>query len=400
MTSERIGDSQPTDAVEWIADRLIQSSIEYADERIGWVAVDGGNSTGVTLHATRSIYRGQLGIALFFGAHHAVLGDDRSARIAKRAARPWLACNLEELTHEYTGIGTGIGSLVYALTTLHRFLKDRAFADRTVALLEHIDENMIVGDTNHDVVYGNAGLLLALLAAAEIDPTGVSIERARRVGDHLIDVADSQKEGISWKTTADHYAAGFAHGNAGIAYALLTLAVRENDSAYRLAAERAVTFENNLFDEDHERWRRGPDVVEHRFGTGWCWGNPGIGLARAASCALLDEQNATWTRDIWRALTSLDLTPRNNDCLCHGTFGDVAILFDVGRRFDESYCNRAHSVLTDAVQRWRRKEHFQFPHSGKHASVSPSMFLGLAGIGYTILRVKNPETVPSILLFE
>ena len=86
--------------------------------------------------------------------------------------------------------------------------------------------------------------------------------------------------------------AGFSHGVAGIAYALLELAVATGDERYRTAALAALDYERALFDAVHQNW---PDLRETQtlktetnsaqgsvFVTAWCHGAPGIGLSRLA----------------------------------------------------------------------------------------------------------------------
>ena len=78
--------------------------------------------------------------------------------------------------------------------------------------------------------------------------------------------------------------------------------------------------------------------------------------------------------------------------LCHGDLGNAELLLLAGQR--PRALRRAHDVL----------EHHRRTGTwlcGTPAGVEPpSLMTGLAGIGYQLLRLAEPETVPSVLTLE
>jgi lantibiotic modifying enzyme len=86
-----------------------------------------------------------------------------------------------------------------------------------------------------------------------------------------------------------------------------------------------------------------------------------------------------------------------NHSLCHGDQGNIELLTRVADTLDEpELATRAASVavrVLDAIERngWQ---------CGLPLGVeSPGLMMGLAGIGYGLLRLAEPTT-PSILLLE
>jgi lantibiotic modifying enzyme len=85
-----------------------------------------------------------------------------------------------------------------------------------------------------------------------------------------------------------------------------------------------------------------------------------------------------------------------NHCLCHGDLGNLDILLHAARRLDDSRWmeagkRRASETVATIAQRGCL--------GGTYISLgSPGLMVGLAGIGYGLLRLACPERVPSVLV--
>jgi len=198
--------------------------------------------------------------------------------------------------------------------------------------------------------------------------------------------------------------AGFSHGAAGIAWALLKAADICNNPVYRDVAQQALAYERSLFVAGAGNW------ADLRSGAGdaspaghaaamhaWCHGAPGIGLARLA---MLEQMDDAQVRDeIKLALHSTTAHGfGGGHCLCHGDLGNVDLLVKAATALkDEQWLAEARrltgSILTDQAARgWR---------CGVPGGVeTPGLMVGLAGIGYELLRLADPRAIPSILLLE
>ncbi|MGO8980155.1 MAG: hypothetical protein ACLQER_12795, partial [Streptosporangiaceae bacterium] len=68
-----------------------------------------------------------------------------------------------------------------------------------------------------DVISGDAGVLLALLA----EDSGAAVRAAHVLAGRLADAAEPGPGGLHWRMAAGEYLMpGFSHGTAGVAYAL------------------------------------------------------------------------------------------------------------------------------------------------------------------------------------
>src|SRR5262249_59276422 len=84
-------------------------------------------------------------------------------------------------------------------------------------------------------------------------------------------------------------ATGFAHGAAGIAYALLRLHRQRPDPRLVKAAGEAIAYERANFSAADGNWldvRAPTDAGRSRYRNSWCHGASGIGLARIGAIGI------------------------------------------------------------------------------------------------------------------
>ena len=207
---------------------------------------------------------------------------------------------------------------------------------------------------------------------------------------------------MGWKgTTAERPLSGFSHGAAGIAYALLELASATHDARYRKLAEQALAYERALFVPERANWRdlrepeRGaPESASTGFMVSWCHGAPGIALGRLRSLRHLDD-----TRMRAELETALTTTLREGfgggHCLCHGDLGNLESLLVAGEVLGES--RWSHAALERAAHVLHHGRERGFLCGLPRGTETPGLMMGLAGIGYGLLRLWSPERVPSVL---
>ena len=153
------------------------------------------------------------------------------------------------------GGATGIGSVVYALTSISLLIGEPNLLSDAAAAAALLTQDRI-GSAPVDVFEGLAGEVLGLLALHDAAPDAAVLERATACGRRLLATqSDGGGYGAAWITFKDRRLTGFSHGAAGIAYALLRLAAATGDPAFAAAAERAIEYENRLFDRDADNWR-------------------------------------------------------------------------------------------------------------------------------------------------
>jgi lantibiotic modifying enzyme len=214
--------------------------------------------------------------------------------------------------------------------------------------------------------------------------------------------------GIAWVTPvpAAQPLTGFLHGAAGIAWALLELAVVTGEERFRAAASAARAYERSLFSAEAGNWpdlrQLGPLVRrqncdDFRFPVAWCHGATGIGLARLR--AMRHCHDPRLRAEVHAALqATVNRGSSGNHSLCHGDLGSAELLLQASAalpdpRWRTEVGRHAHAIV-ESIDRagWR---------CGTPGGVeSPGLMTGLAGIGYGLLRLADPARVPSVLLLE
>jgi type 2 lantibiotic biosynthesis protein LanM len=348
------------------------------------------------------VYEGVGGLSLFF----AYLARETGRTDFEELARAGLETVREAWRNpdpNETGVGAFVGraSRAYVLGHLAALWKQPVLLDEVLAGLPALGP-LIEADTRLDLLSGSAGCALVLLGlhARSGDPR--LLEAARRCGERLLATAEPCPEGgVGWKGPAGHRPlAGFSHGAAGIAYALLELASATGDARYRELAHQALTYERALFVPERGNWRdlREPEEAPEGTGTGfmvtWCHGAPGIALGRLGSLRHLDGVEVRAELE-----TALTTTLREgfggSHCLCHGDMGNVEPLYLAGERLGEPRWSRA--ALERAAHIIHQGRERGWLCGLPRGTETPGLLMGLAGIGYGLLRLAAPERVPSVL---
>jgi lantibiotic modifying enzyme len=237
------------------------------------------------------------------------------------------------------------------------------------------------------------------LALHQCKPSVRTLETLRACGEHLLLTAQPAQHGIGWRCggKATSLLTGFAHGNAGIAYALLALAEATGENRFQQAAVDAFAYERSLYSPEHRNWPDLRNSVVGGFASAWCHGAPGIGLSRM--CSLRYWKDPLIEQEIETALsTTWSEGLGNNHSLCHGDLGNGDILLHASEVLHERrWRDYADQIAASALDRANVTGWV----CGNPLGVeSPGFMTGLAGIGYALLRLANPRRVPSVLALE
>jgi lantibiotic modifying enzyme len=254
------------------------------------------------------------------------------------------------------------------------------------------------------VIDGAAGAALSLLALHRETGDSAIVSTAAACGRRLRDAQ-------AWQARTGAAAAdgmtpklGFAHGTAGMWYALLRLYSVTQEPALQRTAEEILAAERR-----HMRWQamtgtddRGahPGVPAGLLGS-WCNGIAGIGLARLGGMSVLvndevEEQIEAAVRSAeWWSLDGVDH-------LCCGNFGRIELLLVAAEKLSRPRLLAAAQNAAVRILDRRRQSHgyrlqgdlFTAPH------FDPSFFHGAAGIGYGLLRVTHPNSLRCVPLWD
>ncbi len=294
--------------------------------------------------------------------------------------------------------------MLYTLAHLGALWEEPAIlaeAQELVTLLPDLVEQ----DKYFDVGLGAAGCIAGLLCLDRVAPSPQLRAVAIKCGDHLLARARPMPQGVGWDWPFPSRGplTGYAHGAAGIALALLELADFSGEERFRAAARRAIDYERSLFSAEAGNW---PDLrlfgtapeqaagTPHRYSVAWCYGAAGIGLARLGCRRHLDDARLQPELD-----TALRTTRAKgfgfSHILCHGDLGNLELLLQAGRSCPASpwrvEADRLAAGILTSIDRdgWRCANPMRLE--------SPGLMTGLSGIGYQLLRLAEPEKVPSVL---
>jgi type 2 lantibiotic biosynthesis protein LanM len=393
------------DAARAVGDRLAAIALRGETDAT-WFGLDSVRERNLTLRALdHNLYEGLPGVALFL-AHLGALTREEGYNELARAALTTLLRQVERGRSTIKRIGAfdGWGGVLYTLAHLSALWSEPRLleeAHEIVALLPALIEQ----DDSFDIVGGAAGCIGGLCSLYLCAPSARVLDAASLCGERLIAGALEMGRGVGWITPAPakRPPSGFSHGAAGIAWALLKLSALIGDERFRATAIAGIEYERSLFSHEHGNWldERETGNFRGRKGqagprsiTAWCYGAPGIGLARLSTLAELDDDETRAEIDAAVRHTAAHGFGQNHS-LCHGDLGNIELLSEYARVSDERRYNsevgRLTGVILESIERDGRL-------CGLPSGVeSPGLMTGLAGIGYGLLRLAAPERVPSIL---
>jgi type 2 lantibiotic biosynthesis protein LanM len=388
-----------------IGDRL--NVLALGSEEAGWTGLTLSNERRWSLSpAGIDLYDGLPGITLFLSYLGAVTQEARYTRLA-RAAMAALGHHLKRNRQHLKSIGAfdGWGGIIYTLAHLGALWDDAgllAEAEQIVDLLPPLIEQ----DDQLDIIGGVAGCIGGLMSLYHCAPSQKVLDTAIQCGDRLLARAQPMESGVAWITPipATKPLAGFSHGAAGIAWALLQLYKLTGEERFRATALQAEAYERSLFSRENENWPdlrkldtagQTTDEDQYSFLTTWCYGAPGIGLARLSSIKQVDGAAIRAEID-----TSLKTTMNHgfglNHSLCHGDIGNLELLLQASLVLDKPewhfQVERIAAMILDSFDR------YGWLCGNPQRVESPGLMTGLAGIGYGILRLAEPSRVPSVLV--
>jgi type 2 lantibiotic biosynthesis protein LanM len=397
------------EAVE-IAKELQQRAIQAADGSVTWIGMGYLPKAGRLQLQPLSdgLYDGVCGAALFLAALAKVTDDVEFRDLALSALQP-LRKSLQitdlHFHRKFTkqiGIGgsTGLGSIVYTLVRVSQFLDEPEFLDIASLAASLITQESITSDRQFDIIAGAAGAILGLLSLYQAKADPAVLERATALGYHLLINRTKSDSGFrAWATLEGKLATGFSHGAAGIAYALVRLYKITQETVFLEAAEEAIAYERSVFSPSAGNWQ---DVREDKpsFTTSWCHGAPGIGLGRLGGLEILDTPEIR--QEIAVAInTTQQFGLQNLDHLCCGNFGRMEVLLVGASKLSSSELwNTVQKQAAWVVARAKQVGAFYIFSELTGDVYNPGFFQGTTGIGYELLRLAYPESLPSVLLWE
>ncbi|HEY6253013.1 MAG TPA: type 2 lanthipeptide synthetase LanM family protein [Candidatus Angelobacter sp.] len=385
-----------------IGDRLAELSLQDGPH-VTWIGFAYLNKVWSLDALLEDLYGGSTGLILAL-AYLGSFGFDQYTELARRALKT-LQVRLESTGQYLHSIGafSGWGGIIYVLSHLGVLWNDPelfAYAHRLVERLPDLIEK----DEALDLVGGCAGCIGSLLALHKASPSDQVLAACVQCGERLLARAKRMENssGLGWITNLEtaEPMTGFAHGSAGISWALLELAAQTGNQNYRTTALEAIVYESSRYSSQAGNWVDAASTRELGVrkaiapSMAWCYGAPGIGMARAA--ALKHTDHPLVLLDLERALqATISHGPGTNHSLCHGDLGNLDFLLQASQATGSQELVQRVDELENQIIAGMKKYGWL---CGVPLGVeSPALMNGLAGLCYGLLRLADPDRVPSVL---
>jgi lantibiotic modifying enzyme len=369
--------------------------------RLGWIGLAYRASAGgfEANPLDDSLYEGSVGIAIFLAALHRMTGEAKfrdtalaaigDLRDLIRSVPDWAKGSV--VSKSGIGAGGGIGGQIYSFVRIAELLGEPTLIKDAERLSAWITDEAIAGDGEHDVLGGSAGAIAGLLALHAYTRKDAVLERAYASGLHLIAKhADPATKAAGTDS--------FGHGGFGVAAQLARLGLRTGRGEFAAAARQMFACERISSEA--------PSKGAHKTRSmccqvGWCNGAAGIGLAFLDAIPLDDGSGAAMSTIEAAALSVSERSTNGLDQVCCGAFAGVEFLTCAGRSLNRpKWQDSAWGIAAAVVGRAGRTGGFRLLPGVPHDYAGPSFFQGIAGIGYGLLRLADPDALPSILALE
>jgi type 2 lantibiotic biosynthesis protein LanM len=387
---------------------VLKATAIRSENSAAWIGIEWHGDTAVSQLTPlgTDLYNGSIGISLFLSSVGRETNDQDSVNLAYEAIsslRKDIFGDGAHLLARRLGLGgvSGLGSIVYGLTTLSQILDDDQILTDAMAAAKLFSDDLIKIDDKLDIVNGSAGAILCLLKLYKIVRKDWVLDLAIKCGDHLLNTPRIYINGLrSWVGVdcGKLPLCGMSHGAAGFALALSSLSLVTGRNDFGIAASECINFENSFFDIENDNWldlREGVPKKDSHKALQWCHGAIGIGLARIG----MKDNHNNYSEDVVRALSAAKLSGTNiQTSLCCGELGKIEFIYEAAKHSnDESLFYDAKFKLFKLISNAHRFGGYEF--GGGTQSFHLSLFRGIAGVGYTALRQVN-NNLPNILLLE
>ena len=393
-------------------EQLIEEAVAIAERIAAEVLTDQfGNVNWLTYSYDRQLaqrrrqwmdfrlYDGVCGTALFLAAVASVTGLPAFRSVAASVLGN-ITTLIQDSPRQFFqyGIGAAVGtaSVIFTLTKAAVLLDDETLLRAARQLAEHIAPADISGDGALDLMSGSAGCLMGLLALHQALPqAGWLLDKAIACGEHLLRCRDAGPHGSAWRVNGQ-FVTGFAHGAAGISYALARLHAATHQERFCSAALEACDFAGGVFSTNAPDGRQSNE--SGRLFNRWCHGAPGIGLGRLGLLSVVDSERIR--SDIHQALQMLqDYRLTSLDYPCCGNLGVMELFLVAGETMSYPSADQcAHKIANCVVDRARQRNAYALEPGEEE--FNPSFHQGMAGIGYQLLRLAEGKLLPSVLLWQ
>ena len=390
-------------AAKSVFQRMHDLGIRAPNGRLVWGYVS--SSTQAFQFSDAGLFDGFTGLAVFATACAAVWPDDlireRTDALVREAVDEIRGlCHLMDRHMDNpsfgapVGEGAGFGGILTGIALMRRYAPSEtldALCEQVLALLQRTDFS---GCKMADRIGGLAGLVAVLCRFEEYRGQKTTI---RNAADRILELKTlTYKDYVLWKTMFDvpRALSGAGHGMSGIAEALVAAADVLDDDRYLSAAAEALDYEIYAYRRYQKKFGTWADLREFppvKYMHGYCAGAPGTGIVvnRMLEEGRGDARAQTIARMVRQSVETLPLMPF--DHLCCGNSAVVEYYLSTG---DREAAGRVLGAIGGHGSHEDKRQDFL---SNVSCNSIATLFNGIGGIGYELLRYAYPDTIRSVL---
>ena len=358
------------------------------------------------------IYSGILGILIILAAY-SKLQKDRKLRV--NVLEKMASIYAEEyhtgrkvsfLNLSYT---RGVSGFIQSAMIIADLLNCDRLLEMALDCVLNIPETHIERTVEFDFFSGLSGTLYYISKLYKRIPDNKLKLKIEYISNEILKRAEADANGtLLWKTGNEYQPlTGLAHGQCGIAIALLEAwKITDNDQFYKIAG-LLFDYESSCYSEKENNWfdfrkfdvkLRGFDRSQRyipRFMYGYCAGAPGIGISRIIAAKQTNSQK--YDSDILKTIEFCkNKTVIGNDSLCCGSSAWIELLIEAAGYFDnKDLINDAKAICTAIIP---KNSNGNYILSNLNGTADISLFKGYGGIVYQFMRVLEPTEIPSVIL--
>lgn len=371
-----------------IGDYLIEEATwSNNQETISWMTLQNHRDKWNVLPMSICLYDGLAGMALFF----LELYNETKIEKYKLTAQAALESAFQTFKQPQGLISAffGEGSLLYALHRMQTIDPSAKYQEQ-IEKIQYKLLKEIKSDRELDFLGGSAGIICLATSLYKETKEKIYMDIIKLYSNHLLANAKQENGKRIWINRHVNKAlGGLSHGAAGIALALNTAGKILNDHTLIEASHEAFAFESKLF-ESNKGWKDLRDE-EAKYMHHWTHGTVGNGLSYLLTNA---ENNEYFIRNSLSLLMKYGSEQKNT--LNNGVLGQTELFLLANQYFkDNQFEKQARNLANKSIESIINQSKFgvetilDFEAKG--------LFNGIAGTGYQLLRIHNPQNVPSIL---
>lgn len=391
-----------------IGNLLVYSAIVSNDGRCTWVSYVSNimSHTDSYKPVGHDLANGNMGVSLFLLSLFILTKNQKYKEYGYASLNPIIdILNTDWSKREFAdqfGIGgtTGLGSLIYGFATLYEITKDIRLLGYAEDCRDIVTNGRIKDSIRQDFVSGTSGCLAALIKLDSIKSDRKNKLLIKVCVEDILNKRRKNKDGTcAWEYQTSKCLIGFSHGSSGIISCLSKAIDSLQKNRLEKIINKTLCFEASNYSKRFNNW------ADHRFdkvlwdSVSWCHGAAGVGFSRLVLLRFLKNK---------RLKTELENAVRKTrevgigyiDTVCCGNFGRIDFLLTLGL---ESGCSvlidEAYKLAKSVIEK-REKDGFNFFTNFKTADINVGFYQGISGIGYELLRLVDPISFKSVLIFD